>query len=61
MKSDTAGFGRPERFLLLMARGEDGCHGKAVRMSDGEELRFSDLEALKQWLETAAPPGEGSA
>jgi hypothetical protein len=52
---------RPERVLLLLARHDGECRGKAIRFADETEFRFESMEQLTRWLlagpEAPAPPG----
>jgi hypothetical protein len=56
MKKPSTDWSRPERFLLLLARGGGESRGKAIRLNDSSELRFESLSELVAWLESRSVP-----
>jgi len=44
-------WSRPERILLLLARGGGECRGKAVCLADSSEVRFDSMNELVTWLQ----------
>lgn len=50
MNEHDTEFSRPERFLLTLARRDEECRGKIVRLSDRSETRFASLEELLGWI-----------
>ena len=63
MSDSGAPFSRPERILLVLARSQEDCRGKAVRLSDASEFHFNDVAELASWLRDgiiAAPRSSAS-
>ena len=56
MSSRDEAYSRPERVLLVLARGTGDCRGKAIRFSDGAEFRFRTVRELAAWLANPTPP-----
>jgi hypothetical protein len=50
MTKDEIRNSRPERVLLVLARTEGDCRGKAIRFSDQTEFHFKSLSELSEWL-----------
>jgi hypothetical protein len=59
MNDSRSDWSRPERILLLLARGGGESRGKAIRLTDSSELRFESMNELVKWLETPITPNSG--
>ncbi len=59
MREPAVVWSKPERFLVLLARGGAECRGKVVRLADSSELRFESMEELVAWLQDQARPQRG--
>jgi hypothetical protein len=51
-------YSRPERILLVVARRQGDCRGKAVRIADDSEFRFDSVSELAEWLAADSTPAE---
>jgi len=57
MTNDEIRKSRPERVLLVLARTEGDCRGKAIRFSDQTEFHFKSLSELSEWLASRIDDG----
>jgi hypothetical protein len=56
MSDKENAYSRPERILLVVARRQGDCRGKAIRIADESEFRFDSVSELARWLADESPP-----